>query len=135
MYNGEFAKHFSIVRLVLFFNIGLLSYSATEKTWISLEIDLTDCTRCGELIVTVGDAFEKLLVNSNFTVEEYLRVNAGIWSVSVCTVDRLCLDMTVCEAEELFGLHPLFSRVFGMFFITDHHCLMAGYSTKRKSKI
>ena len=44
-----------------------------------------------------------------------VHIDAGIWSVSVCTVDRLCLDTKLCEAETLFGFQAMFTPNFGMF--------------------
>ena len=113
MYDNVYAQNCSIARLLLFLTIGLLSFGITNNTWFSLEINLTDCTQCGRIIVTVGDAFEKMLVNTNFTMQDYVHIDAGIWSASVCTVDRLCLDMKLCEAETLFGFQAMFTRIFG----------------------
>ena len=115
MYDSVYAQNFSIARLLLFLTIGLLSFGITNNTWFSLEISLTDCTQCGRIIVTVGDAFDKMLVNTNFTVQDNVHIDAGIWSVSVCTVDRLCLDMKLCEAETLFEFQAMFNRIFGKF--------------------
>ena len=117
MHNNKLYQTLSTVRLLLFLTIGLLSFGVTSKTWFRLHINLTGCTQCGEIIVTIGNAFDEMLVTGNFIVQEYVRVYAGIWGVSVCTAERLCLDMKLCEAEKMFGFLQIFSRLFGKCFI------------------
>ena len=35
--------------------------------------------------------------------------------MSVCTVDRLCLDTKLCDAKTLFGFQAMVTRIFGKF--------------------
>lgn len=66
--------------------------------------------------------FERATV-VNFTVAEYVRMYFGIWNVTVCTAERLCVNMTLADADKQFGSLEIFSPALGKIcFIVARLC-------------
>lgn len=103
---------FSNLRLLLLISLGLQTFGIITKTWFSFHINVEDCVQCGPLTVAIGDAFDKSAA-TNFTIQDYVRVYAGIWGTSVCTPDHLCLDMGLCEAQDQYEFFPVINRAIG----------------------
>ena len=114
--------------LILLLAYILLTLGITSETWYSLNIDVDNCAQCGPFVVAIGETFERATV-VNFTVEEYVRMYFGIWNVTVCTTERVCVNMTLSDADKQFGSLEIFSPAIGKIcFIVVRLCMQANKS-------
>lgn len=104
--------------LILLLAYILLTLGITSETWYSLNIDVDNCAQCGPLVVAIGETFERATV-VNFTVEEYVRMYFGIWNVTVCTTERVCVNMTLSDADKQFGSLEIFSPAIASLHISS----------------
>ena len=97
--NAKRIQHVSVVRALTFVSVILLATALVSHSWYDLNIDLNNCSSCGTLIIAVGDAFFHSL-DTNFTVQDYVRISIGMRGVIMCTAVNVCLDMTLCTASQ-----------------------------------
>ena len=97
--NAKRVQHVSVVRTLTLVSVILLATAHVSHSWYDLNIDLNNCSSCGTLIIAVGDAFFQSQ-DTNFTVQDYVRISIGIRGVIICTAENMCLDMTLCTASQ-----------------------------------